>query len=218
MLRNDLLDKYNFDTLKLLNYGFKLDNDSYCLQKELNINNMFTIIKYNSKSLIIKVYDEDSYEYFPFEQIDSFGSYVSEIRNRVDLILKDIVDKCCVINNIKSEILKFCQTELHTIVDNPWNEYPDYYTLKTIHKNKWYGLIMTIPYKSLNINKEGLVDVINLKNTPSKIEKIINNQIYFKAYHMNKTHWFTALLINDTNLIELKQLIKESYSLIEPLE
>jgi len=218
MQRNDLLDKYTFNTSKLLNYGFKLVDNTYCLQRKLNINNMFIIIKINSQSVNINIYDEDSYIYLPFERTDSFGSFVSEVRKKANLIIQDIVNKCCVINSLKDPVLKYCQETLPTKIETPWTKYPDYYTLKTIPKNKWYGVIMTVPYKTLGLSREGLVDIINLKNNPSKIISLIDNKIYFKAYHMNKKYWYTIILTNNTNLSKLKKLIQESYSLIESPE
>ncbi|WP_435056293.1 MmcQ/YjbR family DNA-binding protein, partial [Thomasclavelia cocleata] len=67
-------------------------------------------------------------------------------------------------------------------------------TLKTNETNKWYGLIMNIPYKSLKIEKEGKIDVLNVKNKPSKIEHLIDFKHYFPAYHMNKKYWISILL------------------------
>ena len=37
------------------------------------------------------------------------------------------------------------------------------------------GLIINIPYRCLNIDKEGKVDILNVKNTPEKINALIDH-------------------------------------------
>ena len=81
--------------------------------------------------------------------------------------------------------------------------------------NKWYGIIMEIPYKTLGIEKLGKVPIINLKNTEEKVLDLIDNKEYFKAYHMNKKYWYTITLTKNINMKKLEKLIDESYNLVE---
>ncbi len=72
---------------------------------------------------------------------------------------------------------------------------------------------MNVSSKVLKLKKEGNVDILNIKNKPEIIEKLIDNKTYFPAYHMNKKHWITILLDNNTNIELIKMLIDDSYEL-----
>lgn len=72
---------------------------------------------------------------------------------------------------------------------------------------------MNVSSKVLKLKKEGNIDILNLKNKPEIIEKLIDNKTYFQAYHMNKKHWITILLDNNTNIELIKMLIDDSYEL-----
>ena len=65
-----------------------------------------------------------------------------------------------------------------------------------IKKNskKWFALVADISYEKLNIKKDGIVDIINLKNIPEMIGSLRKEKGILPAYHMNKEHWITVLL------------------------
>lgn len=60
---------------------------------------------------------------------------------------------------------------------------------------KWFAIAMNIEYKRIIPEREGSVDVANLKCAPEVIESIAGIEPgVFRAYHMNKTHWLTVAL------------------------
>ena len=201
--------KYDIDKLK--EYGFKLENNKYILKQELddNLYALFTI----DKDIQINVYDKASNEEFiPYRLNTTVGTYVSEIREKVDVIKKEIIDNCFNNNDTKNEIINYIHEKYKIKEEHPWDEYPSFYTFKV--NNKWFGLIMKIPYKSLGIDSIEEVDVINVKIEPEKIEELVDNKKYFKAYHMNKKHWITIVLNYNTDIDIVKELIDNSYKLV----
>lgn len=74
---------------------------------------------------------------------------------------------------------------------------------------------MNISIERLGIKEDALVDAMNLKNKALKVQKLIDNKTIFPAYHMNKKYWFTILLNKETDMNLLKELIDESYQLVE---
>ena len=74
---------------------------------------------------------------------------------------------------------------------------------------------MTIPYKSLGIEKAGKVDVLNIKLPPAKIEQLVDRQYFYPAHHMNKKHWLTVMLQKDADISLVQELLAESYQLVE---
>ena len=65
----------------------------------------------------------------------------------------------------------------------------------------------------MGLEGEEKVEVLDLKLQSQKIEALIDNKTYFPAYHMNKKHWVTVLLSNNSNCEEIFRLIDTSYML-----
>lgn len=58
----------------------------------------------------------------------------------------------------------------------------------------YIGLYDGVPYEKLSINKDGMVNIINLKNIPEMLGGLRKDEGILPAYHMNKEHWITILL------------------------
>ena len=115
--------------------------------------------------------------------------------------------------NQREEIEKYINKKYKTLQEWPWPETPQHTTFKHPDNKKWFGLIMKVPYIKLNIEKEGLCDVINLKNIPELIGSIRKKDGILPAYHMNKEHWISVLLDGTVNFEEICELIDISYEL-----
>lgn len=83
------------------------------------------------------------------------------------------------------------------------------------HANhKWFGaLLLDTPRRVLGLSGEGTADILDLKCDPALIGALMDGKRYLPGYHMNKEHWFTAVLDDQTDLTELKTLIDRSYTL-----
>lgn len=200
---------YNID--KLIEYGFKLEKNKYILKKDID-NNLYAIFTID-KDISINVYDKiTNEEFIPYKLNTSVGLYVSDIREKIDKYKQEIINNCFNNNDTRKEIIKYIHEKYQIKEEHPWDEYPTFYTFKT--NNKWFGLIMRIPYKSLGIDSIEEVDVINVKIEPEKIEELVDNKQYFKAYHMNKKYWITIVLNYNTDINKLKELVDNSYKLV----
>lgn len=99
------------------------------------------------------------------------------------------------------------------IQDCPWADTPDYSVFRHADNRKWFALIANVRYKTLNLDKPGDVDFINLKSDPDLIDEAITHPGILPAYHMNKRHWITILLDGSCDESKLKTLIDLSYRL-----
>ena len=75
---------------------------------------------------------------------------------------------------------------------------------------------MKISKSKLNINNEGLVDVINLKCDPLLIGSLLFENGIHKGYHMNKNYWITLRLDGSVSEDKIKWLLDMSYNLTAP--
>ncbi len=114
---------------------------------------------------------------------------------------------------MREEIEKYINENYDILQEYPWNEYPGYTTFKHKNNKKWFALIADVPYEKLDINKEGVVNVINLKSIPEMIGGLRKDKGILPAYHMNKEHWITILLDGTVPKQKICDLIDISYDL-----
>lgn len=114
---------------------------------------------------------------------------------------------------MRKEIEKYINKKYDILQEYPWDDSPNSTTFK--HKNnlKWFALIMEIPYNRLGINKDGNVNIINLKNIPEILGGLRKDEGILPAYHMNKEHWITVLLDGTVPKQKICDLIDISYDL-----
>ena len=114
---------------------------------------------------------------------------------------------------MREEIERYINENYNIIQDNPWKESPNHTTFKHKNNHKWFALIMEIPYEKLMIDKNGIVNVINLKNIPEIIGGLRKEKGILPAYHMNKEHWITILLDGTVPKQKICDLIDISFDL-----
>ena len=114
---------------------------------------------------------------------------------------------------MREEIEKYINDNYDNLQEYPWDEHPNYTTFKHKNNKKWFALIMDVSFEKLNIDKEGKVDVINLKNIPEMIGGLRKENGILPAYHMNKEHWITILLDGTVSKEKICDLIDISYEL-----
>ena len=114
---------------------------------------------------------------------------------------------------MRKEIEKYINENYDALQEYPWEKYPNYTTFKHNSNKKWFALIMDVSYQKLNIDKEGTVNVINLKNIPEMLGGLRNEEGILPAYHMNKEYWITVLLDGTVPKQKIYDLIDISYDM-----
>ena len=114
---------------------------------------------------------------------------------------------------MREEIEKYINENYNCLQENPWIDSPTFTTFKHKHNKKWFALFMDIPYKTLKIEKEGNVSIVNVKNIPEIIGGLRKEEGILPAYHMNKEHWITILLDETVPRQKICELIDISYEL-----
>ena len=99
--------------------------------------------------------------------------------------------------------------------DYLWPRQPCYAVLRHGHTQKWYGIIMDVPYRVLGLDGHGEVDILNLKSAPATVTALLERPGFLPAYHMNKKHWISILLDGSVPLKEIRTLLDQSYELTQ---
>ena len=220
MLEEELFKRSHPSYNKIEKYGFIKSKDNYLYQTSILDNSFKVLITITSKGKVLgKIIDQETNEEYLNFRTNMQGEFVNKVRNTYEELLKDIRKNCFTtdyfMNNQANRITKYIEEKYHISPSFLWDNLPYAGVFKN-KNNKWFGIIMNINYSKLN-NKEGMVDIINLKINPDKILKLLEKNGYYKAYHMNKISWIT-LTLDDTIIDrEIEELIDESYeNIIKP--
>ncbi len=218
MFYNEIFDKNIFNSKLAIAYGFSKVGDYYILQSDIDMENFNVIVKIGKDSFEANVIELPfNEEYILFNVLDSKGKFVSKIRKKVNELIEDIVNCCFKSLDYRKLLLDYVKEKYGTIPEEPWED-NNHATIKTSNSKKWYGIFMSIPYKTLGLERNGKIDVLNVKLNPELIESLIDKKHFFPAYHMNKKYWITILLNSDTDLNLVKSLIDESFKLVEKVK
>ena len=218
MFYNEIFDKNIFNSKLAIAYGFSKTGDYYILQSDIDVENFNVIVKIGKDSFEVNVIELPfNEEYILFNVSDSKGKFVSQIRKKVNELIEDIVNCCFKSLDYRKLLLDYVKEKYGTIPEEPWED-NNHATIKTPNTKKWYGIFMYIPYKSLGLERNGKIDVLNVKLNPELIQNLIDKKHFFPAYHMNKKYWITILLDSDTDLNLVNSLIDESFRLVEKVK
>lgn len=215
MFYNEIFDKNIFNSKLAIAYGFSKVGDYYILQSDIDVENFNVIVKIGKDSFEVNVIELPfNEEYILFNVLDSKGKFVSQIRKKVNELIEDIVKSCFISLDYRKILLNYVREKYGTIPEEPWED-NNHATIKTSNSKKWYGIFMSIPYKTLGLDKSGKIDVLNVKLNPEVIKSLIDKKHFFPAYHMNKKYWISIVLDSDVDLNLVKSLIDESFNLVE---
>lgn len=217
-IENEIFKKTRFDIKKLLNYGFKYDNNKYFFVKNI-LNDTFRV-EINIDNNLVKgqIWDLKINDLYTNYRLDSIGEFASKIKNKYINILNDIKNKCCNISYFENkQTNKMCNYIINTYQDYPefmWEKYPGYGVFKNKVNKKWYAVILNINKSKLD-KEDKEVEIINLKVEPTKIEELLKKDNYYAGYHMNKKNWISIILDDKVSSKEIQILIDNAYKLIE---
>ena len=118
-------------------------------------------------------------------------------------------------NTQVSKVIEYIKSEYGTKPEFLWpDRYPSYAVFRHSDNQKWFALVATISGKSLGLNGDKEIDVINLKFDKDQTYDLAETSDHiFPAYHMNKNNWITIWLDGTLANGLIFELIKKSYLL-----
>ncbi len=202
---------------KLIKYGFKKVEDNYIYEKIL-LNKFNCIIDINNDKVTSKIIDlKTSEEYLPFNIPFITGEYVGLIRNEYQKVLMDIVEKCCdeeVFRNKQTlEVINYVNDKYQEKLEFLWKDEDKCAVFRHQNPKKWYGVVMSISGEKLGVKDKKEIEIIVLKIEPLVLEQLVDNDKYFRGYHMNKKHWLTIILDGRIPLSKVLQFVNNSYNI-----
>lgn len=216
-LENELKNKaINYD--ELLKYGFIQENGIYLYKTKIYDGQFEMIVTIENNKMTSKLLDlanED--EYILVDIQDSTGKFVGKVREEYEHELQNIIEKCTIPNIFKSKqakkIIKYIKIKYNDDLEFLWKKFPENAVWRNKTNNKWYGALLIISERKLELESDKIVDIIDLRYSKDKIKEIIDNNKIFAGYHMNKDSWITIKLDDSIKTETIFELIDNSYNL-----
>lgn len=203
---------------KLLTYGFRKNNDHYTYQTTIMGGEFqLTVTIKNSGKVTTQLIEIISGEEYILHKTSAAGSFVGSVKNEYQAILQEIADQCFETDVFKNEqtkrVINYVQDTYQNDLEFLWPKTPSNAIFRRTDSGKWYGAILTVQKNKLGLGSEKMIEVLDLRNEPEKIEMLVDGVNYFPGYHMNKKHWFTICLDGSISFEKIKELIDESFQL-----
>ena len=214
-----ILKDLKIDVKKLLQLGFVKENNYYKHETKIMNNQFSLIIKIDMNNIVSSdVIELSTNEKFMLYYVTSAtGKFIGKIREEYNNIIETVKNTCCSKNIFKSEyanlIIEYIRKKYNDELEYLWEEFPYNAIWRNKDNNKWYGALLIVEKSKIGIKEEGSIEIIDLLLETEKIEQIVDNQRYFKGYHMNKNHWITIKLDGSVNINKIYEFIDNSYNL-----
>ena len=213
----ELFKKCVFDYSKLLNYGFKEENNIYYYEKYILDNNYKVCIKIENNNVIGKIYDLIFNDEYLNLNVDSNLSFNNKIKEEYINILKDIKVKCTkeslFVFKQSNEITNYIKRKYKVSPEFLWDKSSGNGVFRNKNNKKWFGIIISVSKDKLDLKyKQEIIEIINLKLDEDMIKELIKMDGFYRAYHMNKKSWISIILDNTLDNEIIYSLIDQSYN------
>ena len=213
----ELFKKCVFDYSKLLNYGFKEENNIYYYEKYIIDNNYKICIKIENNNVIGKIYDLIFNDEYLNLNVDSNLSFNNKIKEEYIKVLKDIKVKCTkeslFVFKQSNEITNYIKRKYKVNLEFLWDKSSGNGVFRNKNNKKWFGIILSVSKDKLDSKyKQEIIEVINLKLDETMIKELIKMDGFYRAYHMNKKSWISIILDNTLDNEIIYSLIDQSYN------
>ena len=111
----------------------------------------------------------------------------------------------------KDTLIKYVSDRFSVDPEYPWKD--ENFIFRHQGNRKWFAVAMLVPYQRLGIDREGFVDIVDVKCGPILMDVLRKQSGILPGYHMNKDHWITILLDGTAEDDVIKELFEISFDL-----
>lgn len=114
--------------------------------------------------------------------------------------------------SLRDDIFAYAKKKYETKPEYLWAKFPDYAILRHDDNNKWYGIIMNIPYEKIDSQKSGAVDILNVKLDDALLRDLLIRQDgYYIGYHISRGNWISVVLDGTVDFKEITHLLDVTF-------
>ena len=212
----EIFKAYQFNSKKAKEYGFVEDQGIWTYHSTILQGDFLMKITVKDSDLTFQVFDQETGELYPQVHMESMrGSFVGSVREACLEILYQIRKACFDVQDFicpqTKRIIDKIQEKYGNQLEYLWEKSPDTAVLRHEDNQKWYALVMRIPWDKLEKGREGLAEAVNIKH--DQVADLLSKKGIYPAFHMNKRYWLSLALDDSLQDEEVLELIERSWNL-----
>ena len=205
----EIFKAYQFNSKKAKEYGFIENQGVWTYSSTILQGDFLMMVTVEDGDLSFHVYDQETGELYPQVHMESMrGTFVGTVREACLEELFDIRKACFEVQEFlcpqTKRIMALVQEKYGNQLEYLWEKSPDTAVLRHEDNQKWYAILMRIPWDRLDKEREGLVEAVNLKH--DQVADLLSQNGVYPAFHMNKRYWISLPLddtLTDEKVLEL---------------
>ena len=196
----EIFKAYQFNSKKAKEYGFIENQGVWTYSSTILQGDFLMKIIVEDGNLSFQVYDQETGDLYPQVHMESMrGTFVGAVREACLEVLNGIRKSCFEVEEFlcsqTKRIMALVQEKYGNQLEYLWEKSPDTAVLRHEDNQKWYAILMRIPWNRLDKGREGLVEAVNLKH--DQVADLLSQNGIYPAFHMNKRYWI-SLPLDDT--------------------
>ena len=196
----EIFKAYQFNSKKAKEYGFIENQGVWTYSLTILKGDFLMKITVEDSDLTFQVFDQETGELYPQVHMESMrGTFVGSVREACLEVLYSIRKACFEVQEFlcpqTKRIMALVQEKYGNQLEYLWEKSPDTAVLRHEDNQKWYAILMRIPWDRLDKGREGLVEAVNLKH--DQVADLLSQNGIYPAFHMNKRYWI-SLPLDDT--------------------
>ena len=205
----EIFKAYQFNSKKAKEYGFIENQGVWTYSSTILQGDFLMMVTVEDGDLSFHVYDQETGELYPQVHMESMrGTFVGSVREACLEVLYSIRKACFEVEEFlcpqTKRIMALVQEKYGNQLEYLWEKSPDTAVLRHEDNQKWYAILMRIPWDRLDKGREGLVEAVNLKH--DQVADLLSQMGIYPAFHMNKRYWISIPLddtLTDEKVLEL---------------
>ena len=116
----------------------------------------------------------------------------------------------------RQHLIEYIQDRYAAEPEYLWAKYPNYAVFRQPASRKWFAIIMDVPRKSLDLEGEGTLDVVDVKCGSIMVGSLLAQDGFFPAYRMSRGTWISVILDGTVPDEQIMPLVVLSYDSAVP--
>lgn len=205
----EIFKAYQFNSKKAKEYGFVENQGVWTYSSTILQGDFLMMVTVEDGDLSFQVYDQETGDLYPQVHMESMrGTFVGSVREACLEVLYSIRKACFEVEEFlcpqTKRIMALVQEKYGNQLEYLWEKSPDTAVLRHEDNQKWYAILMRIPWDRLDKGREGLVEAVNIKH--DQVADLLSQMGIYPAFHMNKRYWISIPLddtLTDEKVLEL---------------
>ena len=208
----EIFKSYQFNKEKAHAYGFIENGEVWTYSRQILQGDFIMTVSITTDNVSFQVFDKETGDLYPQVHMESMrGSFVGSVREACLEILYQIRKACFDVQDFicpqTKRIMAQVQEKYGNQLEYLWEKSPDTAVLRHEDNQKWYAVLMRIPWDKLDKGREGLVEAVNLKH--DQVADLLSKKGIYPAFHMNKRYWISLTLddsLSDDDVLDLLEI------------